>query len=135
MTRTFNQALDQRRRDQQASEGRILGQMESNTARMEQRLHNMVKAGDQRAQEDRQQMLRDMDEKQQVMEDRISRLIRNVAMSGRQTLGDVEQLMERQREIDAASQKQERSVRLIDRFTAMETTLQAQSAIHMSAVA
>ena len=102
-----------------------MGQMESNTARMEQRLHNMVKAGDQRAQEDRQQMLRDMDEKQQVMEDRISRLIRNVAMSGRQTLGDVEQLMERQREIDAASQKQERSVRLIDRFTAMETTLQA----------
>ena len=101
-------ALEQAALNQEAAEKRIFDQLDSNTVRMEARLQDIIEAGDNRSTSDRQQMLREMDAQQRAMEDRITRLIGGIAITGGQSLGDVENLLQRQREIEADRHKGDR---------------------------
>jgi hypothetical protein len=108
MAQNQREALNRTSRDMQESEARIFDNMALNADRMDQRIQDLVTSGDHRAQDDRRQILTDIADRQQAMEARISHLIGNVTLAGGQTLGDVEQILNRQRQMDTDQKQQER---------------------------
>ena len=108
VTHDQQNAFEQIIRDQEASEVRLLAQIGDNQARMTDQIQHVIEIGDRRAQEAQQQFVADMEARQIATENRIAQLIGSVAVSGGRTLGDVEALLERQRELEAATKHQER---------------------------